>query len=173
MYDIQFEKRLKENAETIFGQGKKLPAGHRQRFELRLKEFNSGLTVKSTVKKRKAWKTLSLAIVSAAAILAGIVFLWNPFAENQPNTELIEVRNYYNMLLEEQAEATRQLIMQVDENQREILFSNVELIENEPTPEVQIPDDEYIILIASFYTNKIESLQNIQEIIRMNALCMN
>jgi len=170
MYDIQFEKRLKDHAETIFGQGKKLPAGHRERFDLRLKEFNSGLTVKSTAKKRTAWKALSLAI---AAVLAGIVFLWNPSVENQPNTELTEVRNYYNMLLEEQAEATRQLIMQVDENQREILFSNVDLIENEPTPEVQIPDDEYIILIASFYTNKIESLQNIQEIIRMNALCMN
>jgi hypothetical protein len=42
----------------------------------------------------------------------------------------------------------------------------VEFIENKPVPDIQIPDDEYIILIASFYTRKIETLQNIQNIIK-------
>ena len=159
MFDTQLENRLKENAEAIFGQGKEPPAGHRERFEQRLKARVIRKSGRVAV-----WKT-GLITTAAAAVLTGFIFLLNPFAVKQQNTELADVRNYYSMLLEEQAEVTRQLIQQADETQREILFDNVELIENEPIPDVQITDDEYIILIASFYTDKIEILQNMQNII--------
>ena len=163
MFDTQLENRLKENAGMIFGQGKEPPAGHRERFEQRLKARVIRKSGRVAV-----WKT-GLITTAAAAVLTGFIFLLNPFAVKQQNTELADVRNYYNMLLEEEVETTLQLIQQVDETLREILLDNVELIENEPIPDVQITDDEYIILVASLYTNKIEILQNMQNIIRTTA----
>ena len=163
MFDTQLENKLRENANMIFGQGKEPPAGHRERFEQRLK-------AKAVRKSGRVavWKT-GLITTAAAAVLTGFIFLLNPFAKERPNAELADVRNYYNILLEEEVETTLQLIQAMDETQREILFDNVELIENEVIPDVQIPDDEYIILIASFYTDKIEILQNMQNIIRTTA----
>ncbi|MDR2147332.1 MAG: hypothetical protein LBE91_12815 [Tannerella sp.] len=154
MFENQLENRLRENAGAIFGQEKELPAGHRERFERRLKE-----------RSNRKWKIRLIATVAAAAVIAGFVFFPNLFAAKQQNDEPANVRSYYNMLLKEQAEATRQLIRQVDETHREVLYANVELIENNPAPDVQLPDDEYVILIADFYRNKIERLQNIQDII--------
>jgi hypothetical protein len=182
MFDSQFEDRLKENAEAIFGQEMELPVGHRERFEQRLKEVGMGRegfhekafspfeqTVNSETVlqsgKVVSWKTWLVTAVAVAAVLAGFVFVLNPFAEEHPNTELANVRNYYSMLLGEQVEATRQLILQVDENHRETLLTNVDFIENESIPDILIPDDEYIIMIASFYSYKIETLQNIQDLI--------
>ncbi|MDR0743377.1 MAG: hypothetical protein LBF05_03350 [Tannerella sp.] len=110
-----------------------------------------------------------IASVAVAVVIAGFVFLLNPSAgSSQPNQELANVRNYYNMQLEEQLDATRQLIRQVDGAYREILLANIEQIKNEPLPDVQITDDEYIVLIADVYTGKIEVLQNLQNIIREN-----
>ncbi|MDR2916835.1 MAG: hypothetical protein LBV74_18735 [Tannerella sp.] len=186
MFDDKFENRLREHAGELFGPGKEPPAGHRARFEQRLKELEAGQNVPgnkemsgsimqtenaSEVQKSGRIITLKkrlITAVAAAAILAGFVFLLNPFAEKQQDSELADVRNYYNMKLEEQADLTRQLIQHVDKTHREVLLANVEYIENEPIPELQIPDDEYIILIASVYTNKIETLRNIQEVIREN-----
>jgi hypothetical protein len=83
----------------------------------------------------------------------------------------MDVYNYYSILLEEQAETTRQLIQQTTEGtNRDILFVNVDLIENEPLPDVQLTNDDYIVLIADFYTYKIETLQNIQNIIKETTL---
>ena len=113
-----------------------------------------------------SFKKRFIATVAAAAIFDGFIFLLNPFTGKQQGSELADVRNYYNMKLEEQADATRQLIRQVDKTHREVLLANVEYVENEPVPDLQIPDDEYIILIVSVYTNKIETLRNIQEVIR-------
>ena len=163
MFDNPLEDRLRANAGTLFEQDKELPAGHRERFEQRLKTANAEAIRQSG--KVAAWKTRFIATAAAAAVLTGFVFLLNPFAGEQASTELADVRNYYSMLLEEQVEATRQLIQQVDETNREILFTDVELIENDPIPDVQITDDEYIILVANFYTNKIEILQDMQNII--------
>ena len=175
MNENQLEKRLKENAETLFGQVRELPDGHRERFEQRLQSRMAGKEeahdtfgdVATAGKQRKivSWKMWLSTSVAAAAVIAGVVFLMNPFAKDGHGAELAEVRNYYAILLEEQADATRQMIQQVDETHRKILLANVELIENEPLPDVQMPDDEYIILIAGFYSKKIETLQNIQDIL--------
>ena len=116
---------------------------------------------------RKKWLITTIAV---AAVFIGFIFLLNPFAAKQQGTTLADVRNYYSMLLEEEALTTLLLIQQVDEVNREILLANVDLIENDPLPEVQITDEDYIILIADFYTTKIESLQNMQDIIMTNTL---
>ena len=172
MIDSLLENRIKENAEAIFGLDIEPPDGHRRRFEQRLKAVRVGQeeTVDGKPGKIASWKVGLFTTVAAAAVVIGFVFLLNPFAKEQNNHALAEVRNYYNILLEEQADATRQLIRQVDESYRETLFANVDFIENEPLPDVQIPDDEYIILIAGFYATKIETLQNIQNIIKTTEL---
>ena len=154
MTNNQLEGKLKENAEVIFGQGKEISAGHRERFEQRLKVFSGH--------KGVSWKTRLITAIASAAVLAGVVFLLNQHFKKVEETELSIIRSYYHLLLEEKADATRQLILQVDESHREILFSNVAFIENEPVPDVQLPDDEFIKLITSFYSKKIETLQNLQ-----------
>ncbi|MDR0574511.1 MAG: hypothetical protein LBG96_10870 [Tannerella sp.] len=186
MFDDKFENRLRGHARKLFGQAKEPPSGHRARFEQRLKEFvveqdvpghkkmfGSMAQTKNTDEAYQSGMVISLkkrfiTTVAAAAILAVFIFLLNPFTEKRQGSELADVRNYYNMKLEEQTDATRQLIQQMDEAHREVLLANVEYIENEPIPDLQIPDDEYIILIASVYTNKIETLRNIQKVIREN-----
>jgi len=117
--------------------------------------------------RKKKWLVTTIAV---AAVFIGFIFLLNPFAAKQQSTTLTDVRNYYSMLLEEEALTTLLLIQQVDEVNREILLANVDLIENDPLPEVQITDEDYIILIADFYSTKIESLQNMQNIIMTNTL---
>lgn len=185
MSSYQLEDRLKQHAKELFGQEKEPPAGHRERFEQRLKDFSlrvaddqsqtdgnnskydiaGSVTAKQsiiTTRNRKIW---IITTIAAAAVLVGFVFLLNPFAFEQQNPTLAEVRSFYSIQLEEKAEATRQLIQQVDEINREILLVNVDLIENDSLPDVQMPDDEYIVLIAGFYSYKIEILQNIQDLI--------
>ena len=168
MIKNQLEKKIKENAEAIFWPDMDLPDGHRQRFEQRLKAVRVGKKEETAGKPGKiASRKIGIIIsVTAAAVLICFVFLFNPFVKEQNRYALADVRNYYIIQLEEQADATRQLIRQVDETHRETLFANVDFIENEPFPDVQITDDEYIILIASFYSTKIETLQNLQNIIK-------
>jgi len=199
MYNNHFEAKLKKHAGYLFGKEKELPSGHRERFEQRLNchveqsrnisTLNNGLNdmrigrndtkkdLSSIIVKqrsnpikavtRKKWLVTTIA---AAAVFIGFIFLLNPFAAKQQGMTLTDVRNYYSMLLEEEALTTLLLIQQVDEVNREILLANVDLIENDPLPEVQITDEDYIILIADFYTTKIESLQNMQDIIMTNTL---
>ena len=165
MTNNQLEDKLKENAEVIFGQGKELSAGHRERFEQRLKAISG--------QKGVSWKIRLTTAVASAAVLAGVVFLLNQYVKKAEESELSIVRSYYHLLLEEKADATRQLILQVDESHRDILFSNVDYIEDEPMPDVQLPDDEFIKLITGFYSKKIETLQNLQNSIISTVLVKN
>jgi hypothetical protein len=193
MNNNQFETKLKKHADDLFGKEKELPDGHRERFEQRLKNLsllknnvdilqsNSNDNEETLFTENRQnnpgkaviWKIWLISTVAAAAVLAGIVFILNPFAKEQQSQELTNVRNYYNILLEEESVATRLLIQHVDEVNQEILLANVDLIENDPLPDVQMPDDDYIVLIAGFYTYKIELLQNIQNAIKTNVLNIN
>lgn len=176
MPDRKFEDRIKEHAGEIFGQGVELPAGHRARFEQRLKDINAqgvGEAATQTENEIVNQSIISISLrrlltvsIAAAAVILGFIFLRPSLTSEQQNPELAEVRNYYNMQLEEQVDATIQLIQHVDEAHRTEFLVNVEQIENDPIPDVQITDDEYIVLIASIYTNKIESLQNIQNLLK-------
>lgn len=179
MPDNKLENKIREYTGEILGKGVEPSAGHRERFEHRLKAFQASYPASSTLNVstgqpetvRKPAKVVSIrkwlaASVAVAAVIISFVLLMNPPVENQSEPALADVRNYYNMQLEEQADATRQLVMQVDEAYREVWLTNIEQIENESIPDIQIPDDEYIVLIADVYTNKIEILQNMQNIIR-------
>jgi len=194
MIDSQLEVQMKENAEVIFGQRKELPPGHRERFEQRLKlnRLRQGerfvkrlqtckagddveqdkpvlkkVRAKATDKSGKAVsvKTWIISSAATAAIITGLVFLLNPFAVKSQSIDIVELYFYYNLQLEEQAAFTRHLIQQVDEANRAILFANVEYIENEPIPDVHLTDNEFALLVACFFEKKIETLQNIQDLI--------
>ena len=166
MLDYKFESNMKKYAGEVFGQGTEPPVGHRARFEQRLKENQA--TMKT---KRKAGKVIRLkkwltTIAVAAAVLSGIVIIRFLPADEMQSFELADVNNYYKMKLVDQVDETKRLIQNIEElSHRNVLLANVEHIENLSIPDVQITDDEYIILLASFYSNKIETLQNIQNII--------
>ncbi|MDR1221902.1 MAG: hypothetical protein LBL07_03365 [Tannerella sp.] len=165
MSDSKLEQKIREHFGEIFGSDLELPSGHRERFERQLK--SAGQRGRDAQKAGRLKKWL-IASVAAAAAVTGFLLLTDPSAESRSGPELADVRNYYSMQLEEQVDATRQLIRHVDEAHREELLADIEQIENEPVPDVQIPDDEYIVLIAGVYTKKIETLRNLQDIIREN-----
>jgi hypothetical protein len=160
MPENRLERKIREHAGEIFGSGAALPAGHRERFEQRLKP--AGRTGKGARKPGGLKKWLIASVAAAASAVAGFIFL----PDSRSGSELSDVRNYYNMQLEEQIDVTRQLIRHVGESGRKELLAGIEQIENEPVPDVQVPDDEYIVLIAEVYTEKIETLQQLQNIIR-------
>lgn len=176
MSDDKFENRIKEHAEEIFGQDVEPLAGHRARFEQRLKGLkvqepkelivkteNGSVNKLVRVVLLKSWLTISTAV---AAVVIGCLFLLPSLTEEQQSPEVTEVRNYYTLQLEEQVDATMQLIQFVDEAHRTEFLTSVQQIENDPIPEVQITDDEYIVLISNVYANKIESLRNIQNLLK-------
>lgn len=158
----QIEKKIRAHAVEIFGGT--LPEGHRERFEQRLRTSAAAARGGKASGKRPStrWQ-----IAAAAAMLAGALILWNRPAEGGA-TALAEVRNYYEMQLASQAEAVRQQALSLDGVCRETLLEHIAQIENAPTPEVQIPDDDYIVLIVHLYEDRRDALQHIQQIIEMN-----
>lgn len=156
--------KIEANADAIFGREGKLPDGHRERFERRLTQMDNERAVEYPMIRPKRLGTV--AILISAAMIAGVVFLLNLVTEQPPRSELADVSNYYHVQLEEQADITMRLVQSMENSNREALLANIEEIKNEPVPDVQIPDDEYIILISTVYTHKIEALQNIQNIIK-------
>lgn len=156
--------KIEANADAIFGREGELPDGHRERFERRLNQLDSERAVERPIPWTKRLGTV--AILMSAAMIAGFVFLLNLVPEQPSHSELADVSNYYHVQLEEQAAITKQLVQSMENSNREALLANIEEIKNEPVPDVQIPDDEYIILISTIYSHKIEALQNIQNIIR-------
>ena len=183
MLDDRFENEIKKHAENIFGKGSELPEGHRERFEQRLKERRNSSTdnddrskseiVPDTgiVKQKKGiivqFEKWFAGAAAVAAVIIGFIFLKDTTAEDNDAPRIEDVRNYYSMQLEEQVEATKLLVSKVDEEDyRKFLSSNIEQIENTGVPDVQVTDEEYIVLIANVYTDKIEALQNMQNILK-------
>jgi hypothetical protein len=167
MFDEKFENKIKKHAGEIFGHDDELPAGHRKRFEQRLKAQNvEQFNVVTVNKSLKKWL---ITVVAAAAVFAGLIFLSDVPAEEEQRPALADVRNFYSMQFEEAVDATKLLVQDVDEEYQRIdLLAGIEEIEKEPVPDVQITDDEYIEFLAIVYTNKIEILKNIQNIIKEN-----
>jgi hypothetical protein len=184
MSDNRIENEIKKHAGEIFGQEISLPTGHRERFEQRLRGLNGTEATNEDVteipddnkdaaivayNQRKVVPLRKIiTAIAIAAVFAGFGIINNIQIDDSQSTELAEVLSYYSLLLEEQIDATKQLVQNIDEEgRRESLLENIERI-NSPIPDVQMPDDEYIILIANVYTSKIESLQDLQNILKDN-----
>jgi len=152
----RLEQQIREHAGSIFG--KELPSGHRDRFEARLD------TGARTFPLRKT----ALYLTAIAAAVAGIVFMagYHTTAAEEPDTRIADVRNYYDVQLEEQTDATIELLQDLNQADNHFLLANIEQLRNQPLPDVQLTDDDYIILIAQVYTRRLESLQQIQDAIK-------
>ena len=183
MFEDKFENEIKKHAGEIFGQEINLPAGHREKFEQRLREQNTadatnadtteiledakGAAIVANNQRKVVPLRKIIAAIAAAAVFVGFIIIHNIQIDDSQSTELAEVRNYFNFLLEEQVEATKLLVSKIEEEDyRKFLNSNIEQIENTAVPDVQITDEDYIVLIANVYTDKIEALQNMQNIIK-------
>jgi putative component of toxin-antitoxin plasmid stabilization module len=185
--------RTEADMEAIFGREGVLPDGHRERFERRLRWFHAERRGDGRLVTPGAWKVqagegdrvfvsqkravaqramirggwmMAAAVFVGAAMVVGFVWLLNPATEEPVRSELAEVRSYYHAQLEEQAGVTKCLVRRVEAANRDVLLASIEEIEREPVPEVQIPDEDYIVLIARVYAHKMEALQKIQNIVR-------
>jgi len=191
MLDDRFESEVKKHTGDIFGQNCELPGGHRERFEQRLKARRGNLTDDNeqkyiisepeneldnipdteTVKQKKGifiqFEKWFAGAAAVAAVIAGFIFLTDTTTDEQDGSRIEDVRNYYSMQLEEQVDATKTLAQGIrEEKYRDALLVNIERIESEPVPDVVMPDDDYIVLMANIYTKKIEVLKNIQSNIK-------
>ena len=191
MLDDRFESEVKKHAGDIFGQNCELPEGHRERFEQRLKARRGNLMDDNeqkyiisepekeldnipdteTVKQKKGifiqFEKWFAGAAAVAAVIACFIFLTDTTTEEQDGSRIEDVRNYYSMQLEEQVDATKTLAQGIrEEKYRDALLVNIERIESEPVPDVVMPDDDYIVLMANIYTKKIEVLKNIQSNIK-------
>ena len=178
MLNDKLENKIIKHAGEVFGQAKEPLAGHRERFEQRLiaheaeaidsAESDAPVIIHKNGKVIQLKKAL-IAAITAAAVIAGFIVLSDSPVEKSQGTELADVRNYYSMQFEDLVDSTKLLIQKIDiEEHKAFLLTNIEQIENEPIPDVQITDNEYIVLIAMVYTNKIEALQIMQNSIREN-----
>ena len=66
------------------------------------------------------------------------------------------------MKLDHELEATRALIGDTDNEDRRALLEELQAMQAEDVPDVQLPDDERITLIVRVYTSKIDALKQIQ-----------
>jgi len=74
----------------------------------------------------------------------------------------VEVQRYYAMKLDHELEATRALIGDTENEDRRALLEELQAMQAEGVPDVQLPDDERITLIVRVYTSKIDALKHIQ-----------
>ncbi|MDR0758346.1 MAG: hypothetical protein LBF85_10955 [Tannerella sp.] len=149
------EKKIREHATTVFGG--EIKAGHRERFagKLAAKRNRRMATVRSIT-----------ACTSVAAAIIVAVFLLKPFirpVDNRDDEPFDDVRNYYNMLLENEIESAEQLLLSVDNRYREEILQDIEFIRTEASfPE---NGEQNEILLVNIYSSKIEALQHIQNIL--------
>ena len=152
------EKKIEENINEIFDY--KPESGHRQRFEQKLSYMQKPKRIDFL-----AWTKYAAA---AAAIIVIAFLAVKPQTLENENTALndiniVEVEQYYGMLLDNEICATEKLVCNVDEQYRNELLRDIKLMQNN---ENNIPDalddDAKAAVIMLVYTRKIESLQNIQ-----------
>ena len=73
-----------------------------------------------------------------------------------------DVQNHYAMLFENELETTKQLLSLMDGSERSKVLEELETMEAEPMPEVQMTDEHKITLIVSVYSSRITALQQLQ-----------
>jgi hypothetical protein len=144
------EQKIRDHAGEIFGNE---PAdGHRERFAGKLAARKKG--------KRIAWKKFA-GYVAAAAILTGLLIAspWRTPPDDGQEESPQEVRNYYALQLEHEADGIRQLLQKMDAVEREKIRKDIASIQEEPVQE------EDIALIVRVYYLKIEALQHIHQVL--------
>jgi hypothetical protein len=151
------EKKIREHAGAVFGG--ELKAGHRERFAGKL----------AAKRNRRTALVRSITVCSAAlaaAVIVAAVFLPTTFvrpADSWDDEPFGDVRNYYQMLLEEEIESTEQLLPAVDSRHREEIRQDIEFIRAETA--FAENGEQNKILLVNIYSSKIEALQHIRNIL--------
>ncbi|MDR2065238.1 MAG: hypothetical protein LBP85_05990 [Prevotellaceae bacterium] len=151
------EKKIKENKNEIFGG--KPENGHRARFAAKL----------SLMQKPKRISFMPyLKYIAAAAVVAVAFFIFKTEKTKNGVTafndvHIDEVKQYYAMQLNNEIDATKELLKNIDEQYRNEILSDIKLME---IAENKIPnaldDERKAALIVSVYRRKIEWLHNLQ-----------
>ena len=144
----KLENRLQAQAAEIFAADTP-PAGHRERFAQRLDAERA-----LRRRRRLSWRLA----IGAVALAAAVASDGCDDAAESP----VEVQRYYAMKLDHELEATRALIGDTENEDRRALLEELQAMQVEGVPDVQLPDDERITLIVRVYTSKIDALKHIQ-----------
>lgn len=172
----RLEHTIKTHSHEIFACGEPKD-GHRERFARRLEALHAATTsevgtdthltheTKANNRRNRMWRILTGVVTTAAAVMAGIwLFTSRPemtaplSSEDSP----ADVQNHYAMLFENELETTKQLLSLMDGNERAKVLEELETMEAEQMPEVQMTDEHKITLIVSVYSSRITALQQIQ-----------
>ena len=152
------EQKIRENTNEIFGN--EPTSGHRERFAEKLSKTQKSKTIPFVSRLRY--------IVSAAAAIIVALFIFKPNSIDDENVawkdnRIIEVQRYYAMLLEDEMEATKMILENIDDESRTEIYNDIKLMQTENNfISNALTDDEKAAIIVSVYSQKIESLQNIQ-----------
>jgi hypothetical protein len=146
------EQKIRNHAGEIFGN--EPAAGHRERFAGKLA---AGKNQKQLL---IPWYKLS-GYVAAAVVLISVVLVWQWNMQRDEIQEdlLVDVRNYYTMQLDNEVATLKQLLQEVDANESDKLWKDIEAIREEPVQE------ENISLVVRVYDLKIETLQHIHHVL--------
>jgi len=163
MLNSILEKKIKEHAEELFSS--EPLQGHRERFAGKLVDINAGNEKRTLL----FYKIIRLSAV--AAVFAGCIFiLHRAFYPDyrQEGEPLQEVQNYYSMLLQDKIDDIEQLLLQVDDQDRDVLKKDINDMLEETDYAFQNSDENNAGFIVATYSSKIEALQHIQTILENN-----
>lgn len=172
----RLEHTIKTHSHEIFACGEPKD-GHRERFARRLEALHAATTsgirtdthvtheTKANNRRNRVWRILTAVVTTAAAVIAAFwLFTSRPemtapiSSEDSP----ADVQKHYAMLFENELETTKQMLSLMDGNERSKVLEELETMEAEPMPDVQMTDEHKITLIVNIYSSRISALQQIQ-----------
>jgi hypothetical protein len=151
------EKKITENLNEIFGG--KPENRHRERFAAKLSAMQKP--------KHRSFMLCFKYIAAAAVVtLAFFIFKTEKTEDNITafnDVHIDEVKQYYAMQMNNEIDATKELLKNIDEQYRNEILSDIKLME---ITENKIPNaltnERKAALIVSIYKRKIKSLHNMQ-----------
>ncbi|MDR2293284.1 MAG: hypothetical protein LBE11_07410 [Prevotellaceae bacterium] len=152
------EEKISENINEIFGG--KPEKGHRERFAEKLSLMQKP--------KHKSFISYLKYIATTAAVVAVAFFVFKTEKTEDKSTafndvHIAEVKQYYAMQLNDEIDATKELLKNIDEPYRNELLSDIKLMEIDENEIPNTLDNERkTALVVSIYKRKIESLHNLQ-----------
>ncbi|MDR2652487.1 MAG: hypothetical protein LBC68_09285 [Prevotellaceae bacterium] len=148
------EKKISENINEIFGS--KPEDGHRERFAAKLSSLQKP--------KRRTFKLYLKYVAAAAAVVVAFFALRTENIETEyDDMQIAEVKQYYKMQLNDEIDATKELLQNIDEQYRNEILGDIKLMEIDDNKIPNALDDERkAALIVSIYRRKIESLHSLQ-----------
>jgi len=152
-----FENKIKEHAGEIFGN--EPVSGHRERFaeKLALQKKTNRVPVRKII----------IYAVSTAAILIGIVFfIQSPTTTTENGDTFTEVQNHYAILFEDKIADVKDLLEQIDSQDKIAVLKDIEKMKTETALTLQTTEEENIPFVVGLYSSKIEALEHIRCILQ-------